>query len=369
LNLTGGNSTMFLPGCLPILIGSLPLSDHREATKLILQYTPEIPLWPQLPKNNGEGMVRQFLSGFPGIVDEGKKYWIDSGQIDFADEMTSFYEEYMQAESDPQFLRSSRFRLDNDTAKGFTSMLNVLEETQPAFLTLKGQVTGPITTGIGAKDHSGNSIFYDENLRDMLVKHLTMKARWQVETLLQKTGAEKPIIFIDEPGLVSFGSSAFTGISKEMVKDAVGEVISGIQHSGGLAGVHICANGDWGPALDSGTDIISFDAYSYFDNFSLFRSQLTEFLARGGILAWGIIPTGDPLIVEKETATNLFNKWQGQLQTLCGFGFSEKQLMKQTLIAPACGTGSLSLELATKVLSMNRDVSAKCQAYMNRIVE
>jgi hypothetical protein len=358
---------MFRPACLPILIGSLPLYDHQEAAKLILQYSPEIPLWPQLPKNNGEGMVRQFLSGFPGVIDEGKKFWIDSGQFGFADQMTAFYEEYMLAESDPQFLRSSRFRLANDTAKGFSTMLNVLAETQPAFLTLKGQVTGPVTTGIGAKDHLGNSIFYDDNLRDMLVKHLTMKARWQVTELQQKTDTVKPIIFIDEPGLVSFGSSAFTGISKEMVKDAVGEVISGIQNSGGLAGVHICANGDWGPALDSNADIISFDAYSYFANFTLFRDQLTEFLTRGGILAWGIIPTGDPLIVARETSTSLFNTWQDQLQTLCKFGFTEKQLLEQTLIAPACGTGSLTLELATKVLSMNREVSAMCQAYLNQI--
>ncbi len=357
---------MFRPGCLPILIGSLPLEDHREATNLILQYTPEIPLWPQLPKNDREGMVRQFLSGFPGIVDEGKKFWINSGCSDFADQMTLFYEEYMLAESDPAILSSSRFRLDNDTAKGFASLLDVITEVKHTFLTLKGQITGPITTGIGAKDHLGNSIFYDDNLRDMLVKHLTMKARWQVKELLKTTGASKPIIFIDEPGLVSFGSSAFTGISREMVKEAVGEVISGIQNSGGLAGVHICANGDWGPALDSGADIISFDAYSYFANFTLFRNQLIGFLRRGGILAWGIVPTGDPLVIAKETATSLFQKWQDQLQTICDFGFTEKQLGEQTLIAPACGTGSLTLEFATKVLSMTREVSAMSQAYLNR---
>jgi hypothetical protein len=172
-----------------------------------------------------------------------------------------------------------------------------------------------------------------------------------------------PIIFIDEPGLVSFGSSSFTGISREIVTEAVSEVIDSIHQAGGLAGIHICANGDWGPALDSRADIISFDAYSYFDNIILYTNQLKEFLHRGGILAWGIIPTGDPTIISKEDSDSLFKQWCTQLVTLTSLGFTQQQLIQQTLIAPACGTGSLSLDLAMKVLKMNREVSNKCQIY------
>jgi hypothetical protein len=171
------------------------------------------------------------------------------------------------------------------------------------------------------------------------------------------TALVSPIVFIDEPGLVSFGSSGFAGVSREMVAETVAEVIGAIKAAGGLAGVHICANGDWGPALTSDTDIISFDAYFYFDNFILYKEQLIRFLARGGILAWGIVPTGDPLVVAKESAGSLFNKWQAQLAVLASFGFSEEQLMAQTLIAPSCGTGSLTPELAGKVLTMTSELS------------
>lgn len=358
---------MLQASCLPVLIGSLPITSHSEAANLILKYAPEIPLWPQLPKNPREGMIRQFLSGFPCLIDDGKRFWIDTDRVDFTDEMTSFYTDYIAAEADNTALRMSRFGLSNDTAAGFSAMTELLKSSNHVAETLKGQVTGPITTGIGTKDQHGNSIIYDDNLRDMLVKHLALKGRWQALELGKFTGNNKPIIFIDEPGMVSFGSSAFTGISKTMVTDAVAEVITGIQKAGGLAGVHICANGDWGPALDSGADIISFDAYSYFDNFILFKQQLVSFLKAGGILAWGIIPTGDPLVVAEETAEKLFARWLDQLDTLTTFGFSEKQLMQQTLIAPACGTGSLPLELAFKVLTMNRDVSLKCREYLQTL--
>jgi hypothetical protein len=348
---------MFSANCRPILIGSIPLLDHEEALQLILNHTPEIPLWPQLPKNPREGMVRQFLTGFPGLVDEGNRYWIDTARQGFEQEMVDFYEDYMRVEADPDSLQSSRFALGMDSAPGFMVMQNFLEQKQSVQLTAKGQVTGPVTTGIGVKDQHGNSIFYDDNLRDILVKLIAMKGRWQVAELQKFTGEMPPIIFIDEPGMVSFGSSGFGGISREMVSEAVAEVITVIKEAGGLAGVHICANGDWGPALSSAADIISFDAYFYFDNFILYKEQLVHFLSRGGILAWGIVPTGDPLVVARESVDSLFIKWKEQLKLLTTFGFTEKQLMEQTLIAPSCGTGSLTLELAQKVLSMTSELS------------
>jgi len=352
---------MFKPGCLPILIGSLPIKDHNEAVRIILAHTPEIPLWPQLPKLPGEGMVRQFLSGFPGLIEADNRYWVDTEADGFTEAMASFYQEYMEVIENPALLKNSRFELQNDTAKGFYAFTDILKSKNHIFTTLKGQVTGPMTTGLGVMDQHNRSIFFDDNLRDMLIKLLALKGRWQVNELKNLTTHIPPIIFIDEPGIVSFGSSAFIGVSREMVSNAVAEVIAGIQKAGGLAGVHICANGDWEPVLSSQTDIISFDAYFYFDNFILFKKELIDFLSRGGLLAWGIIPTGDLLVLEKVTSDELFTKWKNQLELLSTFGFSRKQLMEQTFIAPSCGTGSLTPELALKVLQLTGEVAEKAQ--------
>lgn len=353
---------MFQPQCLPILIGSLPLENHAEATRIILEYTPEIPLWPQLPKCPREGMIRQFLTGFPGLIDKGERYWIDTETSTFAEEMAAYYEEYMEVEADSTRLKDSRFALGSDTAPGFFTLLETLATSPTRPLTLKGQVTGPITTGIGVKDQNDRSIFYDDNLRDMLIKQVTLKACWQVEKLRTLSDSVPPILFIDEPGIVSFGSSAFTGITGEMVSEAMADVIAGIKARDALAGIHICANGDWAPALSSNADIISFDAYFYFDNFILYKEQLSGFLSRGGILAWGIVPTSDPLVVAEETVDSLYSKWEQQLHTLTSFGRTEQQLMNQTLIAPSCGTGSLSPELALKVLSLTSNLSQKIRS-------
>ncbi len=358
---------MFTPRCLPILIGSLPLTDHGEAVKLILAKVPMIPLWPQLPRLPEEGMVRQFISGFPGLQENTSHYFINTACNDFAEQMALFYQEYLDIVENPALLKTSRFALREDTTRGFSVFMNALSLTAFSTETLKGQITGPITTGIGVKDQHNRSIFYDDNLRDMLVKMLSLKARWQIGELRKYTDGASPIIFIDEPGIVSFGSSAFLGISKEMVTEAVGEVIDAIKSDGGIAGVHICANGDWSPVLNSAADIISFDAYFFFDNFILYKEILTNYLQRGGILAWGIVPTSDPDVLEKIDTDSLFSLFLQQVKVISSFGFSQKQILEQTLIAPSCGTGSLSVELALKVMDLTSEVSAKARTLLASI--
>ena len=73
----------FKADSLPVLIGSLPMDSHKEATELILESTPEIPLWAQLPKYPEEGMMEQFLTGMPGLVKHEGGSYIDTAAEDF----------------------------------------------------------------------------------------------------------------------------------------------------------------------------------------------------------------------------------------------------------------------------------------------
>jgi len=55
---------------LPMLVGSLPLTDLDQALDWVFATTPEIPLWPQLPSNPYERMMPQFAEGIPCITEE-----------------------------------------------------------------------------------------------------------------------------------------------------------------------------------------------------------------------------------------------------------------------------------------------------------
>ncbi|SLM31561.1 conserved hypothetical protein [Desulfamplus magnetovallimortis] len=357
-NISG--SLSFSPDCLPLLVGSLPIEDHDEATRLMLEYTPEIPLWIQLPIYREEGMLYQFLPGMPGLKRRGDDFFIDTQSSSFEDELLAFYEDYMafyDALQDYNLDSECRFALTDTTARGFSSFMKIISKLPNVPVSLKGQVTGPITMGIGVKDEAGKLLFYDERLRDVVIKQVAMNAAWQVRTLLALKSRQKPIIFFDEPGVVGFGSSTYISISREQIVESLGECIDAVHAAGGIAGIHICANGDWSLAFESGTDIINFDAWSFFDRVILYRDHLKDFILRGGILAWGIVPTSSPEHIEAASSEKLFEMWQGELEQIKALGIDERKILSQTLITPSCGTGSLDPAHALKVLELVRDLS------------
>ncbi len=345
----------FEADCQPVLIGSLPHLDHGAAVKLIFDHTPQIPIWPQLPHYRNEGMMLQFLPGFPGITQKEGRVFIDSSGVDFETEFLAFFEDYLGVVEGAVDLEDSRFVMTPDDAPGFELFLEEARQRQADLIGLKGQITGPITFCTGLADQQGRALFYDEQLRDAAVKLLAMRARYQ--TRMMARIKERPLLFFDEPGLAGFGSSAFITITPGDINTCLSEVYEGVREEGGLTGVHVCANTEWPVIFDTGVDVVSFDAYSFFDKLTLFSDHLIAFFNRGGILASGIVPTTAELI-ERETTENLVDRWIGQLEQLEELGVPKKKVVKQTLITPSCGTGTVTEQQASRVLELTRDVSA-----------
>jgi len=349
----------FKANCLPLLIGSLPLKDHLEAAKLIFDYTPQLPLWPQLPFYKKEGMINQYLPGLPGVTEVNGKIFIDTESSGFEEELLAFYEEYLLVSEGAADIETSRFGLSRDVANGFYEFLKVAGTHKDNLTALKGQTSGPITFCTGLVDQAGRAIFYNDQLRDAAVKHLALKARWQVKKMREI--CDNTIMFFDEPALAGLGSSAFITISQKEITDCFKEVFDAVRSENGLCGVHVCANTEWSVIFESGLDIVSYDAYSYFEKMILYPDHLKKFLADGGILATGIIPTS-PELIDIETVESLTEKWVKQKEQLEAIGIDAETVYQQTLITPSCGTGTISNEHALKVLELTKGVSEKIQS-------
>ncbi len=354
------SNNVFSADGLPLLIGSLPLNRHQQALDLIFSYTPEIPLWPQLPRNPYEHMMPQFAEGVPCIIEESLnkpegRIYFDDDSTDFADNMLAFYEEYMAVLENPELLKSSRFQVSRDRAEGLYLLAETMAKKNDS-VAVKGQVTGPFTMLTGIKDRTGRAGYFNEGIREMMIKSISMKAAWQTQLLRKSTG-RKVLMFIDEPALAGLGSSAFISVTPSEIKEMINEVTEAIHLADGLAAVHVCANTEWETLLTSEIDIISFDAYGFFDKFSPLKQQIDAYLNRGGIIAWGGIPTGKAEDIETETSDSLTALWEKQAKALTGSERSIESLLRQTLITPSCGTGSLKPELAEKVVRLTREVS------------
>jgi methionine synthase II (cobalamin-independent) len=346
---------VFQANGLATLIGSLPLADHIEALELILEFTPEIPIWSQLPLNRREGMMVQFTPGLPGLCHQNDKLFVNTDGETFDRELLQFYEDFMAVGEGKIKLDNSRFALTEDSARGFFTFLQHMQAHAALAVAVKGQITGPFTFCTGIVDQDRRALFYEPQIRDAAVKLLAMKARFQAERLAE---LQRPvIIFFDEPALAGFGSSEFTSISREEVGQCLEEVFEPVHQVGGLTGVHVCANTDWSLVLDSSADVVSFDAYGYFDRFILYPDQIKAFVKAGKILAWGMVPTLNADDLEKETAASLVRQFEDKIKQVEALGIDPHRLIHQSLITPACGTGSLSIDLAQKVLRVTREIS------------
>jgi len=169
-----------------------------------------------------------------------------------------------------------------------------------------------------------------------------------------KASAQPIIMFIDEPYLVSVGSS-FVSIKKEDVIKQLNEIISAIHKEGAFAGVHCCGNTDWSILLDTDIDILNFDAYDYLDALLLYPDRLKKFFAKGGVAAPGIVPTSEK--IEQETSEKLSEKLKAYVDKLAAKGIDKELITKNSIITPSCGCGSLPEELTEIVLSYIKKIS------------
>lgn len=341
----------FNPQYMATAIGSLPHKEPSEACDVILNNIPEIPVWPQLPKTNfREGMEIQYSEGIPCVVlDEEKQRMFFDTSGDITTDLERFYENYIAENLE-------YFKISPEFSRGIYEMERKLaEKNRPSPKYFKSQITGPITTGLGRADENKRAIYYNEMFRDIIVKGTEMKARWLLRKF--KSLGCGQICFIDEPILSAFGSSTYVSVNRSDVVSYLKHVIEAIHKEGGLAGIHCCGNTEWTILVDAGVDIISFDAYEFGETISYYPDSIKTFLERGGVLAWGIVPTSKK--INQETSESLVKKLEKGVENLSNKGIDKNLIRERCLLTPSCGTGSLSVELSQNVFQQLSEVGKK----------
>jgi len=323
----------------------MPQTDPKEACSLVAKYLPDLPAWPQLPRRSQrENMYVQFSEGFPGLVLEGDKVYVDR-TADFDSQLEQLY----NADSED---KPDDYGISAEYAAGLHAFL-ALKERRPGMV--KGQLTGPITWGLCVTDREQRGILYDDLLAEALAKFLRLKAMWQERFLHQIS--PNTVIFVDEPYLTSLGT-AFVSVPNEQVTTLLEEVFSGIK---GLKGVHCCGSTDWSLLLKSSTDILSFDAYDYADSLSCYPAEVKAFLERGGSIAWGIIPNTEEASTG-ESVASLYDRLGEAMAPFTREGIPFKQLIAQGLLTPSCTLASMSNEAAVHALELLAELSARLRA-------
>lgn len=331
-------------------IGSFPHKDVDAACSLVLKTLTEIPCWPQLPERDmREEMCVQYTEGMPflRLYPEDKKIYVDMPD-DNTDELEEFYSKYLSEDVE-------LFPISQGFSIGFMNMIKRLQEESPGgMIAIKGQIVGPITLAGSLKGTDEIPILHNSTLFDAVVKLLAMKACWQLEKFSKFN--VPMIIFLDEPYLSSYGS-AFASLKKEQIVDSLNEIFQSIHNRQSLAGIHCCGNTDWPMLMETQVDIINFDAYGYMDTMLIYKQEIDSFLKRGGILAWGIVPTSHD--VNEVTTDSLLEKLESAIDSLVNKGIERRLINENSMITPSCGTGTMSIDEAEKAMMLTHDVSMR----------
>lgn len=333
-----------LPSFVATAVGSMPHTDPKQAVDLILRSLDMCPHVPQLSRADlREQMWIQCTEGLPRfrLDSVNLSYHFDTSG-DPGPEIERFYEAYLQV---MEGASADAFAIGPEYGKGIHYFLERVRQEEKKRPLIKIQVTGPLSFAMTVTDEDKRAIFYHPIFRDIAVKGMGLKAVWLLEQF--KPLADNVIVFFDEPSLSAYGSSAFLALSKSDVIESLDDVISMVVERGGIPGVHCCGNTDWGLLMETSTRIINFDAIDYMESMSLYRDQLTDFLERGGTLAWGAVPNTEKIL--DETTGNVIDRIRKGIQLLEKSGIDRSLLTERMLVTPACGCAGMTVEQSEKV--------------------
>ena len=255
----------------PLGIGSLPHKNPDEAMKVVEQNFSQIPFFPQLANiSKNEDMMLQFLEGLPTFSpDKSEKFILNSESEEFLSGLEEFFSDYEEIMADINSPLLDKYAISKKSSSTFEKFEQFIKENKPKYA--KGQIVGAFTLCTSLNDQNGRAVIYDETLRDIIVKLLTLKVLWQIKRIKSANSDTIPIIFMDEPSVSQIGSSAYLTISENDVISMINEISEVIKSNGALSAMHCCGKCDWRIPIKTGVNIINFDAYTYGQNFNVYH--------------------------------------------------------------------------------------------------
>ncbi len=309
-------SAALIPGnFLTTAMAVMPHKDEGRALETALSM--DIPFWPQLPNlSYYEDMYVQASENFPGIVLD-----VDKRKLSFS--MDRFMEEYETAaanENNPGY-----HDISTGYSKVYHRFLALDLADRPA---IRGQLEGPVSFGLNVLGQDERPILFDDTIRPYMFEFMARRINVQLDRLAQLN--PNAFMFVDEPGL-QFIFSALSGYDSMRAKTDLEEFFTRITRP---RGIHLCGNPDWDFMLTLDLDILSLDVFSNGLVFGAYAGAVKRFLEKGGVIAWGIVPTNiEPF--EAESIKSLKNKLEQVWDTLYHHGVDKEMLIAQGLLAPA----------------------------------
>ncbi len=344
--MTTANKRVPLPLPLATMIGSLPHHNADAALEVSLR-TP-LPFLPQIPiRNPAEYMIAQALEGLPGL--EAGRDGVASLHVDrwtagthaFKQKLKTAFANAARGDAFEEFLPSPL------GASAWKPFLWEIEERGLKFA--KAQIAGPLTSQAVLRLESADSGASLQELTSQVFRLVLARATAMIREI-QRAGAQ-PVFFVDEPGLSAVPLKDPRGL---LALQELRILIQSLKKEGAWVGLHCCGDADWGPLLTTAEpDFLSIDCDRSLSSLLSEPDVVKTFLASGGRLALGLIPTQtgsfhassfDASAAKKTVREMLAEKLGKTLE-------EAESYLREAIYTPACGLAFHSPEDVESVLT------------------
>ncbi|HEX2039249.1 MAG TPA: hypothetical protein VHF47_05890 [Acidimicrobiales bacterium] len=315
-----------LPTAAATAIGSLPHDDPKAAVGLVLEGLPDLPAAPQLPcRNPAEGMLAQAVDGVRGVSAT------PDGALEVDVELL-----------DPEAPVDVAF-----AGEPWVGLRTFLDAVAARRGPVKLQLTGPLTLGV-ALTHAGAD---PEVAFEVAGAAVQARARALVALAAARAPHAGLVVLLDEPGLTAWSSYDIPLKGDHLVDLLSGSLAS--LGAGVVTGVHCCGAADWKLVDAAGPDMISLPATpDVVDS----APTLSSFLDRGGLVAWGVVPTDRPIGAAPDP---LWRRLSELWADLAAAGCDPIRLRQQALLTPACGLANHTPQQAAHILDLTLGVAER----------
>jgi hypothetical protein len=319
--------------------------DVEEACRMMIRYFPECPT----PPERGHGGLRGFITGMPCVWADSKKKQILYELSGREDELAQFYDRYLAEDLD-------YFAIPPEWEVGLYKLAEMYKEKPwPELKLIYFGVPGIFSWGLNMVDNSGRPALYNDTMKDVMIKLMAMKAKWSQREIKKLFPGIPKLFMIANGGLTVYASAVGVGKWQD-AKEIYNEVMAAVE---AITAIHCCANFDWPLLMETNADIIHFDAYQYGDTMSLYPHALKRFLERGGMIAWGIVPSGRVDEITTENPSSLMERLERAIQLVVDKGIDKNLLLELSWISPNCVISTPTLELGERVFALTREVSQR----------
>lgn len=333
----------FLPACLPTLRGTLPHSGVAAAAGLILRTSGGMATLAALPQRGArESSLAQVAVGFPGLLLDATQERATVNRDSAESAIGAIGLAYLRGERAAGMPPSEQ-------AATVGELLRQLGASRPRLL--KAELLGPISLVLQLTDEQERPLAYDPALREALMQYLALRAAWLHEQLSAVAGSA--LICLDEPFLDAL-NSPFCPLDWNEGGDLLARALDALP---GLHGLATRGPVSWTALLALPVELIFFDAYEQSAGLVQAASAVADYLERGGVLGWGVVPN-DPAALAQEHTETLARRFESTVEYLsAASGIGVERICGAALITTSGGLAHLPVELAEQAANRCVEVS------------